>query len=195
MLPSAMLTSSIRTSPCASSVSLDRHSGKGSASAAAQRISVIWVPSSGSVSGSVPSKARTSVRRTAWRWAGSASAASPVSGPSTSRNTSTSPAARSGQWPASVARVAPLARQQRSSPQVWKVKSLWSCAQGRLVHRLEGHRARLPRRPLVLAVGGDARRERRHAGQEADVVGQRERPALDLARCSQARALQPSCMA
>ena len=96
----------------------DRHSGNGSASSASHSISVIGASSSGSTSGPPRRLCTTRVSRTAWRWRGSASRRLAGERAGAPRRRARRPAARSGWWPRSVARVAPRGRQQRSSPQV-----------------------------------------------------------------------------
>ena len=106
--------------------SAEMQSGKGSASAASQAISVIATDTFAGGSAKSPpdgsADETTLVRRTAARLAGSASSDRPVSGPATSARINTSPAVRAGCVPTSVADVAPRGRQQPVPPHVQKLK-------------------------------------------------------------------------
>ena len=128
---SKILPRAMPISPSSSlSISLDRHSGKDSASSTCQRISTMGWSVSGSraiapavrrPSSSSLAAGKTAVSRTACRWARLASSARPVAGLRAASSTSTSPGRKCRRFSSSsssVAWVAPLGKQQFSSLQV-----------------------------------------------------------------------------
>ncbi len=127
-LPRARVTSSTGRQPRPPRVV--RQSGKRRASSAAQVTSSTGWSSMRSTAGV------TETRRTAWRWAGSASPGVPVRGPLTSSRISTSPGRRSSrrsrqvsgstQSSRRVAAVAPLGSEHVSPPQVHRRIALWA---------------------------------------------------------------------
>ena len=133
LFPSTMLTPSTYAA-AAPVVMLDTQTAKGRASAVTHSMRV-----SGSGAGLGGDRNRlpmgsssgvTAVSRTAQRWVGSASAAMPVSGPSTSLKISTMPGTRSGKEPLSHAEVAPAGRQHRRSPHVYRFIALCAANRG-----------------------------------------------------------------
>ena len=124
-LPRATLMPSTTSHPGAGSRA-DRVRVKGSASASSHSTSRTHTSSSGSVVGC------TRVSRTAWRWVGSASGGSPVTGPFTSSRKSTSPGSRHRirqpcpSSSTSVAWVAPSVSRHSSPPHVCTAISEWA---------------------------------------------------------------------
>ncbi len=205
-LPRATLTSSIGPQslpPC-----VDRQTGKVSASSGAQ------VTSTTGCSYSSSTRWVTEVSRTAWRCAGSASAAAPVRGPSTSSMISRSPGrsarcpVRASGWSAScrssrrVAEVAPRGRTQSWSPQVQNRMVLCAGCSTRSAPPSGSNtstaavRARVSSSSSGITVDSSGRScgpsRLTSTAAKRKVPGRRVR-GRSAVRATNARALQPSC--